>query len=65
MNDLPLPITIHDEIAEVRREIRYRSVVYPRLVSARKLTQGKASYQERVMKQVLARLCGIAGVPVE
>ena len=55
MSDL-LPISVADMIAEIEREIRMREAVYPRWVTAKKLTQDKADRQIAVMRAAVERL---------
>lgn len=55
MDDL-LPITVDDMIAEIERELKQRSRVYPRLVSSGKLAKDRADRQVKVMRAVRAHL---------
>ena len=50
------PITIDDEIAEVRREIQLRERVYPNWVHTGRLKQERADRQLEAMRAVMARL---------
>lgn len=47
---------IDEQIKCVEREISMRQRVYPRWVANEKMTQAKADYEIRVMKEVLATL---------
>lgn len=49
-------IPLDAQLACVRREISYRSRVYPRLVEAHKMTQRKADEEISVMGAVLDTL---------
>lgn len=51
MNDL-LPVTLADMIEEVRRELKLRRSVYPRLVEQRRLADSQAQYRLRVLGAV-------------
>lgn len=50
------PITIESQIACVRREISMRRKVYPRWVSAGKMTQDEADRQIATMEAAMATL---------
>jgi hypothetical protein len=50
------PITISDQIAEVKREIALRETVYPRWVQQWKLSEAQAARQIAVMRSILADL---------
>jgi hypothetical protein len=52
-------MTIGQQIACVRREIRMRKVVYPGLVRRSKMTQGDAIFELVAMEAVLATLLRI------
>lgn len=58
MTDLTdlLPITLDDQISEVRREIEMRKQVYGRRVAAGSMNRRKADFQIDVMRAVLATL---------
>lgn len=49
-------ITIAQQIDEVERELKQRAAVYPRLVDARRMTQGRADLQVARMRAVLKTL---------
>ena len=49
-------ITVAEEIAAVRREIRLRYQVYPRRVATGRMTKQKADYEVAVMEAILDRL---------
>ena len=49
-------ITLHDEIAEVRRELNLHRAVYPRWVVAGKMTAAEAHRHMDAMAAVLRRL---------
>lgn len=48
--------TIDDEILEVERELNMRRIVYPRQVSAGKLTEDEALRRVMLLEAVLRRL---------
>lgn len=51
--------SIHDQIAEVARELALRERLYPQWVTARKLSQQKADDQLGRMRAVLSTLQGV------
>lgn len=51
MGDL-LPVSLEDMIEEVRRELRMRRQVYPRLVEQKRLADSQAQYRVRVLGAV-------------
>jgi hypothetical protein len=56
MSDL-FPITLAEQIAEVRRELRMREAVYPREVARRgRFTQAQADRQINTMRAALETL---------
>lgn len=55
MSDL-LPITTHEMIAEIEREIVMRERVYPRWVADGKLKQAKADRQIAILRAAVRRL---------
>lgn len=59
MSDL-FPVTIAEQIDEVKRELQQRQRVYPRLIGAGKMTQVAADRNVRRMEAVLATLERIA-----
>ena len=50
------PISVEQQIAAVQREIRMREHVYPRRISAGKMTQKLADRELAAMRAVLATL---------
>jgi hypothetical protein len=56
MEPEPPTITLAEQIAEVRREIAMRKVVYPGLCARKKLTTARAARQLEVMETVLELL---------
>ena len=50
------PITLSEQVAEVRREIAMRQAVYPGLVERKKLAPARADRQLAVMRAVLEKL---------
>jgi hypothetical protein len=48
--------TLEDEIACIRREIRQRCAVYPRLVLEGLMSEAEAQYEVALMARVLQRL---------
>ena len=56
-----MAMTLTDQIHEVRRELKLRGQVYPRLVAADKLTQSKADRQMEALKAVLETLLAARG----
>jgi hypothetical protein len=57
VNDL-LPVTTHEMIVELEREIALRRHVYPRWVADKRLSQDKADRQIAVLEAVVGRLRG-------
>jgi hypothetical protein len=51
-----LPITVDDEIAELRREAKLRASVYPRWVAAGRLKKDKADRYCEVLDSAIKRL---------
>lgn len=56
------PVTLADEIAEVRRELRLRYRHYPRWIEAGKMTEAEARRHIAVLDAVLTRLIAIEAV---
>jgi hypothetical protein len=56
------PVTIAELVAEAERELHMRLSVYPRRISAGKLTQAKADRAIALQRAIIARLkdCGDA-----
>lgn len=48
--------SIEEQIACVERELRYRRVVYPRQVEAKKITAERSAREIETMEEVLATL---------
>lgn len=55
MTDL-LPISLEDQIACVKRELRLRTITYPKWVAAKRLRQDAADREIAVMTAVLETL---------
>jgi hypothetical protein len=53
---LPFPVTVEQMIDEVRRELKQRGQVYPRLVADHKMNAKVATWRTTVMRAVLTRL---------
>jgi len=53
-----LPITVGEMEAELRRELRERSRVYPRLIAKGQLSQAQADRRCAVLQAALRRLGG-------
>ena len=49
-------VSLAEQIGEVKSELEMRGRVYPRLISAGKLTQRRADYQMERMRAVLRTL---------
>lgn len=58
MDDL-LPITLDQEIDELKRELRLREVVYARLIEQKRLKPQLASRRMRIMESAIKRLEGL------
>lgn len=58
MTDL-LPISLEDQIACVKRELRLRTTTYPKWVAAKRLRQDAADREIAVMTAVLETLQGL------
>lgn len=56
---MPARISLHEQIAEIRRELAMRRTVYPRRVAARRMSIAQSRQQITVMEAVLATLQGI------
>jgi hypothetical protein len=52
----PLPVSIDDQRAAVKREIAFRERLYPRWIEKGRMTQEKADHELRVMRAVLQTL---------
>lgn len=52
------PIPLREQLAEAERELHLRLSVYPRRVSAGKMTQAQAERQIRVQRAIIATLRG-------
>jgi hypothetical protein len=66
MSDDLLPITLDDMIAELRRELRVRLKVYPKLVRDGRLTQTKAQRQVSMLEATIDKLEALprdSGIP--
>lgn len=48
--------TLHEQIAEIKRELYMRRSVYPKLIARRKLTQREADEQNRRLEAALQTL---------
>lgn len=55
-----LPVTLAEQLAELRREAAMREVVYPQMVAARKLTPGTAWRRQRHLEAAIATLEALA-----
>ncbi len=53
----PQKITLAQQIDEVERELQQRAAVYPRQVSANKMSQTRADFHVARMRAVLRTLC--------
>lgn len=60
MTDL-LPITTHEMVTEIEREIAMRERVYPRWIADGKLKQAKADRQIAILRAAVARLRELGG----
>lgn len=56
-----VPITLKEQILDVKREIGFRERLYPRWVEAGKMKMHDAEYRLRAMRAVLATLEGLEG----
>jgi len=56
MSDPQPTATLAEQIAEIRRELRQRARVYPRLVEREQMSQDAANRQTRIMTAALATL---------
>lgn len=52
----PPPLSIRELAKGARRELRMRESVYPRWVANGKMTQARADYELRVMREIAERL---------
>lgn len=50
------PVTLAQQIEELKRELRQRAAVYPRLIAAGKLSERRAAHQTYVLEAVIATL---------
>jgi hypothetical protein len=57
--DLPIVVSLRDQVACVEREIALRERLYPRFVADGRLTPGKADSELAGMRAVLATLRGL------
>lgn len=53
-------VSLSDQIAEVKRELRLREINYPRWIAAGKMNQAEADRQLERMRAVLATLEEVA-----
>jgi len=51
-----LPATLHEQIAEIERELGQRARVYPRLIASKKLSPDAADRQNRRLQAAAATL---------
>lgn len=54
--DLPVQVSLADQVACVKREVALRMRVYPRWVAAGRMTQAKAATEIACMQAVLKTL---------
>lgn len=62
MNSQPYSISefdLHSQLAEVRRELSMRRIVYPKLVGRQQLTQDEADRQMTALLAVAQTLTGL------
>lgn len=50
------PVTLAQQIEELKRERRQRAAVYPRLIAAGRISERRAAYQTYVLGSVIATL---------
>lgn len=56
INKVEPEISLDDEVRCVERELKFRTMVYPRLVSKGRMTTGTMNREIALMESILARL---------